>query len=186
MPTKVNQQGAVAGGDIIAGDKTTYSFETPGGAGVVEQLLEKLRAEMTDDRRVGETIDRLRHYYTQSANDGVIGLEAKLNAARRGYELPSALAKKELFAKILERWSLYASAQQIFVYLLARAEHEFTMFVMPSIGHADDVTINHIITRRIVEPTIADCGAGILALDHGVAMGMVYWLAEQCFVRWHI
>ncbi len=31
-----------------------------------------------------------------------------------------------MFAKLLERWSLYASAQQIFVYLLARADMNST------------------------------------------------------------
>ncbi|WP_368039360.1 MULTISPECIES: ABC-three component system protein [unclassified Tardiphaga] len=36
-----------------------------------------------------------------------------------------------------------------------------------------------------MEPTVSECGASVFEIDHNTALGMVYWLAEQCFVRWH-
>ena len=90
-----------------------------------------------------------------------------------------------MFVKLLEKWSLYASAQEIFVFLLAKAEHDFTYLIRPSLKTATEVEINQLIHDVIVMPTIQQCGTTVFTLNHGVAMGMVYWLAEQCFVRWH-
>jgi hypothetical protein len=180
----VNQKGASAGGDVVAGNKTVNNYLGRRG-GLVEQLLLKLQQEMESNAKVQQTVERLQIYYARDASSGPLGLEAKLNAANRAHEIPTALEKKEQFAKLLERWSLYASAQEIFAYLLARVEHEFAMSVAPRVGAANESEINQIITDRIVEPTIADCGVGDFSLDHRTAMGMVYWLAEQCFIRWH-
>lgn len=181
----INQKGASAGGDVVGGNKTVHNYNVRPGGGLVEQLLLKLHQEMEADAKVQQTIEKLQIYCERQASAGPIGLEAKLSAANRTHEIPLALDKKEQFAKLLERWSLYASAQEIFVYLLARVEHEFSMSVAPRVGVAHESEINQIITDRIVEPTIADCGIGQFSIDHRTAMGMVYWLAEQCFIRWH-
>jgi hypothetical protein len=92
---------------------------------------------------------------------------------------------KEMFVKLLEKWSLYASAQEIFAYLLAKAEYNFNYLIHPKIDPANVVEINQLIHDKIVMPTIEQCGASVFTLNHGVAMGMLYWLAEQCFIRWH-
>jgi hypothetical protein len=49
----------------------------------------------------------------------------------------------------------------------------------------DAVRINQLTSELIVEPAVLECGASVFQLDHNTALGMVYWLAEQCFVRWH-
>ena len=92
---------------------------------------------------------------------------------------------KEMFAKLLDQWSLYASAQQIFVFLLARAERQFNDIILPQVPVLDAVGINKLTNELIVEPAVIECGASVFELDHNTALGMVYWLAEQCFVRWH-
>jgi hypothetical protein len=163
----------------------THDIEETVPGKLIEQLLHRLQHEMEHDVRVQQTIEKLQVYCRRKSEVGPVGLEAKLTAADREYEILGAIERKEQFAKLLERWSLYGSAQEIFAYLLARAEHEFTMSVNPHLGIADPVAINQVITQRIVEPTIADCGVGEFCFDHRSAMGMVYWLAEQCFVRWH-
>jgi len=185
MADKINQRGASAGGDVVAGNKVINTFAPLVGQGVVQKLLEKLYVEIQQDKTVQEKIAMLQMFYTRRASGGIIGLEAKLRAAGRDNEIDTALEKKELFVKLLERWSLYPSAQEIFVQLLAKAEHEFSMSVKPNLGNTDDATINEVITVKIVEPIIAECGAGLLMFNHMMVMGMVYWLAEQCFIRWH-
>ena len=45
--------------------------------------------------------------------------------------------------------------------------------------------VNAIIISRIVDPIVAECGTTVFEMNHGTAMGMLYWLAEQCFIRWH-
>ena len=186
VPTAVNQAGAIAQGNIVAGPNIEYhEHHAPGGAGVVEALLQKLNAEIEDKAHTSEIIDRLQRFYERRADDDIVGLQAKLKAAGREPEYRDALERKEMFAKLLERWSLYASAQLIFVHLLARAEHRFNYIVHPQISVLDVVQVNSLTNNLIVEPTVGDCGASVFAIDHNAAMGMLYWLAEQCFVRWH-
>jgi len=90
-----------------------------------------------------------------------------------------------MFAKLLAKWSLYASAQEIFVHLLSLAVHEFRMSIQPLLGQIDRHSYNELVTQKIVVPLIEEVGEGVLSLDALVTMGLYYWLAEQCFVRWH-
>jgi hypothetical protein len=188
---EVNQQAAQAGRDMIAGDQTlvdqSVHHHHPAAAKttVVEQLLARLQAEMETNAKVQAVIDELRRFHERKSRGGVVGLEAKLQKGNRPHEVDHALEKKELFAKVLEKWSMYASAQEIFAYLLARAELEYSTHVLPQLGNLNEVQINSIITTRIVDPVVEECAASVFRLNHDVAMGMFYWLAEQCFVRWH-
>jgi len=189
MSSRIDQSGTSAGRDIVAGDKNEivhiYYSPAPRPPGIVEQLLQKLQVEIEKNVEVRHAVESLRYFYEQKAKDGIVGLEAKLMAGGRDHEIFLALEKKELFVKLLEKWSMYASAQEIFAYLLARAEYEFSMFVHPKIGKLDQEGINQLVHDRIVTPTISECGSGIFTLNHSIVMGMIYWLAEQCFVRWH-
>lgn len=183
---QVDQAGASAQGDVVARDKIeTHYHSTVSPQGIVNQLLEKLHTEVASSAKIRHTIESLAHYYNRRSIDGVDGLEKKLEAAGRQTEYLAAIEKKEMFAKLLEQWSLYASAQEIFVHLLARAEHEFNYIIYPQISGLTEVQINQLVTDKIVNPTVAECGASIFAVNHGTALGIIYWLAEQCFVRWH-
>ena len=152
---------------------------------IVERLLAKLQTEVSDSQPIQHTIEALKYYHEKRSPDGIAGLEQKLRVAGRQDELFLAFDKKEQFAKLLEKWSLYLSAQELFAYLLARAEHEFNMFIYPKIDTLDKTEINELVNERVILPTISDCGSKVFTLNHSVVMGMVYWLAEQCFVRWH-
>jgi hypothetical protein len=182
--TSTDQSGAHAGGHI-AGRDINIVQPALHVAGTVEQLLQRLKLEKDQDLQSSSRIDRLQRYYTQRAHDGVSGLEAKLARSGRQQSYDDAIEMKEMFAKLLEQWSLYASAQSIFVFLLARAERYFNDIILPQISERSAVEINQLMNQLIVDPTVKDCGASVFEMDHNVAMGMIYWLAEQCFVRWH-
>lgn len=187
MAVQVDQSGATAKGNIAGRDNVTvtHNYATPRAAGIVEQLLERLAEEIKQNQKVRDTIERLRRFHVPRAHDGVAGLEAKLKASGREATYIDAIEMKEMFAKLLERWSLYASAQEIFVHLLARAERQFNDLILPQVQKLDVVGVNKLMNDLIVEPTVGECGASVFQIDHNTAMGMIYWLAEQCFVRWH-
>lgn len=90
-----------------------------------------------------------------------------------------------MFAKLLERWSLYSSAQQIFVHILARADNEFTQVIYGQIFKSTPEEINALVIDRIVNPIVEECGGDLMSVNHNLVQGMVYWLAEQCFIKWH-
>ena len=190
--TFVNQSEASAGRDIIGGDKHVNSalhnhfHPAPSGrATVVEQLLEKLGAEIASNSQTATVVEELLYFYEKKSHDGVNGLKAKLEKAGRSDEYDRAIEKKEKFVKLLEKWSMFSSAQDIFVFLLARADNEYHSKILPHISLIDRASFNAIVDNNIVEPVVSDCGASVFKINHGTAMGMFYWLAEQCFVRWH-
>ncbi|MGY4366719.1 hypothetical protein ACVW1A_002784 [Bradyrhizobium sp. LB1.3] len=118
----INQSGARAAGDIVARDKIEHHYHPQAAAsGVVEKLIRRLQSEIALDIRTQHTIDALASFQKRRPVDGIEGLEAKLQAAGREDEIWAALDKKEQFAKLLQKWSLYASAQEIFAYLLAES-----------------------------------------------------------------
>jgi hypothetical protein len=203
-PPAVDQSRSKVGGDQVGGDKVDgnkvvgdvldghafkinnqYNINLPISASVIEKLLSKLQHEVDQNIQYNETIVRLQRYHGGIIHDDIMGLVAKLNHSGRASQIDLALEQKEEFAKLLETWSLYQSAQEIFVYLLARAEHVFNTEVMPEIGIGTVGDINRQINRCIVDPIVDECAVSVLQIDHVSAMGMLYWLAEQCFIRWH-
>lgn len=180
---KIDQSGASASGDIVAGDKNVYQVSLPPSR--IEQLMERLAHEIETKAEIRETIEQLQFFHNKVNVDDVVGLEAKLTKAGRDSELYLALAKKEQFAKLLEKYSLYSSAQRIFAYILAKAEHQFNSVIYPQIACQDIPSVNILVTERIVDPLVSECGIGPIDITHSIVMGMIYWLADQCFVRWH-
>jgi hypothetical protein len=181
----VSQRNVSAQGDVVGRDKIEQHFHAVNPAGVVEELLKKLDIEVAKNEKVRETIETLAYYYNRRSTDGIDGLEEKLKKGNRASEIMFALEKKELFAKLLEKWALYASAQKILAYFLAKAEYEFNFNIHPHINDTKPSTINGLVTEKIVAPIVAECGSSVFAINHAVAMGIIYWLAEQCYVRWH-
>jgi len=182
----VNQRGASAGNDLVGGNKTEiHNYPAQPKLTKLEQLKIRLQQEVADGRCSAEVIEQLQHFRKRRPADGVVGLEAKLQVSGRSSQLMTALEMKEQFAKLLERWSLYASAQEIFVHLLAMAEYKYSHQIFPLIGDLQGVAVDELIEEKIITPAIEEVGVEVFSLDHQTAMGMIYWLAEQCRVRWH-
>ena len=186
-PTSIDQGKSKVGRDQVGSQiETQNNYYGPrANPTTIDMLLEKLQKEIEHDQKIRDTIDKLQRFQKPRAHDGVVGLEQKLQVSGRAYEYLDAIEKKELFAKLLEKFSLYASAQEILAALLARAEYFFTHFVYPQVSSLSILEVNQLVDSKIIEPTIDECGASVFAIDHSVAMGMIYWLAEQCHIRWH-
>jgi hypothetical protein len=124
--TIVNQQGAKAGSNIVGRD---YVYQEA-KKGLVEKLLLKLKEQYDCSEQTQTTMEELARYHTRRATDGIDGLEAKLAASGRLSYYDEAIEKKEMFAKLLERWSLYSSAQQIFVHVLGLKTSSRTSYMV--------------------------------------------------------
>jgi hypothetical protein len=180
---KVSQQHSKAGRDLIGRDKITNLNEAPKGK--VEKLLTKLQEQYDDNQETQTIIDELARYHSRRAVDGIVGLKEKLQAADKNDSYDDAIEKKEMFAKLLQKWSMYSSAQLIFAHILAKAEIEFVQVIYPQIPLKSEFEINALVLERIVNPIVEECGDDLLSVNHNLVQGMVYWLAEQCFIRWH-
>lgn len=181
----VNQKGASAGGDNVAGNKVTITNVYSGAAPILQQLWDKLAEEMRTEATTKDWVDSLQFFREKIAPDGIAGLEEKLKHSGRDSDTLMAMLQKEMFVKLLTRYELFGAAQEILAFCLHRIQHEFDTFISPRLGELSKAEIDAIISERIVYPVVNDCGAGVFQLNPGLVLGMIYWLGEQCFVRWH-
>jgi hypothetical protein len=151
----------------------------------ISAWMERLAEEIRSDAQVQQFIDTLQFYIERHSHDGVDGLEGKLNYSGRSAEINMAVRKKELFTRLLAKYSMFDSAQQIFAYMLSKIERDYTIYVLPNIGMSSPADVDLLIHERLVSPAVAEVGAGVFSLNAAIATGMVYWLAEQCYIRWH-
>ncbi|GFE94729.1 hypothetical protein DmAi_27880 [Acetobacter persici] len=131
-------------------------------------------------------VDNLQYYFQQNPYDDVVGLEAKLERSGRSAQIRSALRKKEAFSKLLEKWRSYPAAQEIIAYFLTKIESSFETEVLPLIDKIPPEEIDVIIKERLIEPVLNEMGNGPFVLNYLNVGGMIYWLAEQCYIRWHV
>lgn len=180
----VNQSKASSGRDIIAGDQTNYNIALP-PRNKVEQLLIRLKTEIDNEDEFRDTIEQLARYQFRKSKDGIDGLENKLNAGKRSGHYERAIEQKEMFAKLLDKYAMFHSAQILFAHFLAEVEDKFNTIIYPEISDSNEAEIAQKISSTIVTPIVNECGADIITLDHNIVSGMIYWLAELCFLRWH-
>jgi len=114
----IDQTRARAGRDLIGRDQVVnqisggvFHFGPQGGK--IAQLLDRLKTEFECNEQAAACFAELEYFYKRHALDGIEGLEAKFDASGQSTKLYWALERKEQFVKVLEKWSLYASAQEI-------------------------------------------------------------------------
>lgn len=180
---KVNQSGASAE-RIVGRDLTEINYVEP-RATHIERLVAMLEKEIEKHQTRDELIESLEFFETPYAPDGVIGIEAKLRKVGREDTLILALRYKEMFAKFLTRYSLYQAAQELIALCLHKVVFEFDQNVHPNCSDVEISELDKIIAEKVVTPIVEQYASGVFSLNHGIVQGMVYWLADRCFVRWH-
>lgn len=182
---RVDQRNSQSGRDTIGRDKVDHHHYAAPSLNKVEKLLRSLKEQIENNEEVRETIDELARYHRRKSIDGIDGLEAKLNAAGLNEYFEDAIYKKETFVKLLEKYALYLSAQQIFAHFLAKVNSKFNYTIYPEIPVRSIREINQQVIDQIIDPIVEECGCDVFTMTYDHVFGMVYWLAEQCFIRWH-
>lgn len=182
--SSVDQRRASPGGDAVGRDKITTIHHSERRS-QIDGWLDRLADELRENAEVRNFVDSLQYYFQAVAHDSIVGLEAKLDHAGRSFQKRSALRKKEAFSKLLEEWQAYPAAQEIFAYFLSKIEAAFETQIIPMLGSSSIEEIDITIMEKMVEPIIHEMGCGPFMLNYNNVSGMVYWLAEQCYIRWH-
>lgn len=186
------QKEIAAGRDNAAGDITntnsnnqTFQVNLVGEKSPISAWMALLAQEISTNKHVSDFIDTLQMYHEKLSHDGINGLEAKLTHSGRDSELSLALRKKELFTRLLAKYSMFDSAQQILAYLLSKMEQDFRSYVLPNLAGGSPADIDHLFGQYLIEPCANEIKSGVFCLNAAIAAGMAYWLAEQCYIRWH-
>lgn len=184
----VNQSGAVAGGDNVGGNKThigDVKIYAGRNATKIEILMQRLVKEKENNQHIKNMIDSLQHYHQRVSMDGIDGLENKLRHSGREKMLIKALMQKEAFMKTQDNFRHFQSAQEIFALLLSKIESCFDVEIGDLLDSADIAEINRVTKEKIVDPIMLEISDDVMGLNYNHVYGMIYWLAEQCFIRWH-
>lgn len=167
----------------ISGDQNNFVLERK--LSQLELWLDKFCDEKRNDAQTRELVDSLQHFLRRVSHDGIVGLENKLDRAGHAAEIDHATRQKEEFGKLLARFGHYASAQEVFAFLLSKVEKAFTDHVKQNLGSMSFGDINLIITDKAIDPIMDEMANEVFVFNYNHAEGMIYWLAEQCFIRWH-
>jgi hypothetical protein len=181
--SKADQRGAQAGGDNVGRDKITVHHAERRSQ--IEGWLERLADERRESAEARELVDSLQYYFQRFPYDHVVGLEAKLDHAGRTDQKKIALRKKEAFSKLLAEWQAYPAAQEIFAYFLTKVESSFEAHIAPMLGINSIEEIDMSFKDKVIQPVLDEMTCGPFMLNYVNVSGMVYWLAEQCYIRWH-
>lgn len=187
----IDQTKAQAGGHVVAGDQNNTEIGEinlnlqNSRKTKIDRLLERLQDEIAGNEQAKQMIDDLQYYHNRHAVDGIDGLENKLNHSGRGDMVLKALRRKEAFNKKLEQFVHYSSAQEIFALLLSKVDLIFETEIEPNLDGKSIDEITKDTKEKIVDPIMEEISEDIMGLNYNHVLGMVYWLAEQCFVRWH-
>lgn len=187
------QRDITAGHDNVGGNQTLinsnnvdFHFKLDGEKSPIAAWMYQLEIEISTNQQVVEFIDTLQMYQARHSHDSIDGLEGKLKHAGRNQEvIVLALRKKELFQRLLTKYAMFDSAQQIFAYLLSKVEGDFRTYVLPNIDGKAAHDVDALFAQYLIGPCADEIKSGVFCLNSAIAAGMVYWLAEQCWVRWH-
>lgn len=184
--SSVDQRKAAPGRDAVGRDK----FEINNAhfserRSQIDGWLDRLAEELRGNGEMRDFVDNLQYYFQPHPHDAVVGLEAKLDHAGRSAQKGLALRKKEAFSKLIEQWRAYPAAQEIIAYFLTKIEAAFETDVVPLLASASAEIIDSVVKEKLIDPVLEEMGCGPFMLNYLNVGGMVYWLAEQCYIRWH-
>jgi hypothetical protein len=192
----LNQSGSDVSGHQVGGNldqSTTNNYfgnTRPTGisSSQVQTLLQKLVKEKQEVGNFGGVfIEQLEYYVNDRSSQTTMGLEAKLKKVGRETEVGDAIRKKEAFAKMLLKFQHWEAAQQLFAYFLALIESAFSRRIIPCCDSLTRIQIEEIIGVHIVDQIKNELGAGDedIIINDSYIQGMIFWLADKCYVRWH-
>lgn len=184
---KADQRDVSAIGDVTGRDKTVVINHAPSAirATTIDELISRLVGEVERGEISKYRVEELAYFYKRRSVDGVDGLKAKLEKANLGDSYLDAIDQKEQFVKLLKSYGQFRSAQDIFAFFLARIRSAFNRTIYPDLADLTESQANQRILKEIVEPIVEQCSTDVFVLNDDTVFGMLYWLAEQCYVRWH-
>jgi hypothetical protein len=190
MSKKTDQRGSnVEGIQANEVNLRDYNYIAEKPKSRLRDLIARFQQEREEDTQSTETDRRLRRYQAgaDSRNDGdeIIGLKQKLKRADREDLFIDANRYKESFAKCLQEYGLYSSAQKLMANLLSTVESRFHTKVAPLVrSGANEQEILSTIYDEIVQPVSEELASYPDLLHQDEILGMVYYLTGNCFLSW--
>lgn len=149
-------------------------------------LLErKIQEEIGNNNLLEHISQNLNHYIQELEDTEQMDLQGKLNLASREKELFIALRLKEKVSKLIDKYSLFASANKYLTYIFAMIIHLFKTYVYPEICAEKNLfEIKKVVSERVIIPVSEEIqkGENYFDLNYEDIEGMIYFLAGNCHI----
>lgn len=181
------QSDNVAGRDIAGRDINNTTNNTYYGTPSLDELAllyEKLKLDGIGDPSNNQFSLKLQHYMATPTDGDVRGLEAKLKDSGRLDMLNFAIGQKELATKLIMKYQSSRSAQRIFTILLDELHTIYVLTVTPVIQADGDRTAVDQSISQALDKIRALLGENILEFTVKDLLGLLYFLAGNCHIRW--
>ncbi|WP_426122463.1 ABC-three component system protein [Pararhizobium sp. PWRC1-1] len=185
--TLSNQSKSVVHGDQAGRDivKHYHSFGSSQVSGWLKRLEIQISSENKDVHN--KFVQSLQFFVDRRDEVDVVGLKDKIEKSGFKIDYYSALQKKEEFSKLLMKFQEFSSAQELFAYFLSIIYDVFDEKICPHIHEMDFGDVQKIIDDDIIGKIFSEIGEGseVFLINRTHVRGMIYWLADKCYVRWH-
>lgn len=175
-------RGDQAGRDIVKHYHSHGESQVSGG-------LKKLELQIQDENKDLHStfVQSLQFFVDRRDEVDVVGLMEKIEKSTFNISYTSALIKKEAFAKLLLKYQEFSSAQELFAYFLSIIYDVFDEKICPVIEGLSYDDMQKIVDSDILDKIFNEIGEGsdVLLINRTHVRGMIYWLADKCYVRWH-
>jgi|GEM_PF-1516217 len=153
----------------------------------VNTLLESLGNEINNDEKLHERLEDFSEYIDKRSKAKIVGLDKKIEKTKFNISLNKAIEKKEIFYKLMTKYSEFYSAQLLFVYFFSCIQDVFDEKIEPKIDELNIDEYNDIVDKYIIDAIINEIGGGtkLMIINKNHIRGMIYFLADRCFVQWH-
>lgn len=172
-------------GPNISGNQYVYNINRSKIAHAkLKELFVLFEKEERENIRIQGIMDDLERL-TEPATSAVKGVEQKLTEGGRINIIDYALETKEVYNKLLTKYTFFESAQKINVYLLALVKSYYMKFVYPHIcnGTSDEM-IDEIISEKIFHPILEALEGDTMGFTAEHIDGMIYFLTGNCHIKW--
>jgi hypothetical protein len=181
-----NQSNNNALGDIVAGNKHVIQHikGAPTVSGELLRLYGRLQEDGIGEQSNGIIIEQLQHYLSARTDGDVRGLEDKLKTSGRKDLLDFASLLKEKATKKMMRYQHSRTAQRIFTIILEQIHTSFVLTIVPRIQNEESRLTVDQSTHVMLDDEIGKLGENLLELTSHDLLGLLYFLAGNCHIRW--
>jgi hypothetical protein len=180
---KVNQTGNFVGENLAARDVNIKNYYGPPSVQAMRRLVEKFEAELKSDPKLQQLIEELERYYKKKDGD-MLTLEEKLEGSAAKNFTGNALVAKESYNKLLTKYSLYQSAQEINVYMLGRTMFLFDYYIKPKLREGIDECALADLIMDVERKLMIEVDDNPLKFTSIELVGMLYFLTGKCHLNW--
>jgi hypothetical protein len=152
----------------------------------IRELILEHEQEILLDQSYKDFSEKLNNFLNRTVENTLRDLQQKLEDGQRDFLVDYAMEQKDSVTKKVMRYSHFATAQEIYTFILANMRVTFLHQIAPKIKSAKFASyeIDDLVVQRIIEPILISLEGCSLIIDKDELYGLLYILTGNCYIEW--